>query len=294
MRLPQLSTGIWEQVIDSIPIFNGLGDISDHYEISSSTLQACCLVCRSWLPRSQLRLLTRVMLSTSHQFQVFLTKLTRSPSLGQGVKTLIITRRFLSPLHSTTPELEPVGYQNWIYTAVATLPSFLTKLETLQFRALHTMHPIFIVLTSQFKSIRHLQLFNLSQQSFSEYVQLVNRFPQLQALSIEYHKLPKSGHCVPIRRCRLRQLVIGISDDDMGSGDALQSMLSSTAWLSAIEFLSISVSHTTLPDYTTMDLILQRCARTLRCLMLDFDATEEVKYGMWNNDLSGHHITDSR
>ncbi|KAJ3478553.1 hypothetical protein NLI96_g9671 [Meripilus lineatus] len=218
------------------------------------------------------------MLSTSHQFQVFLTKLTRSPSLGQGVKTLIITRRFLSPLHSTTPELEPVGYQNWIYTAVATLPSFLTKLETLQFRALHTMHPIFIVLTSQFKSIRHLQLFNLSQQSFSEYVQLVNRFPQLQALSIEYHKLPKSGHCVPIRRCRLRQLVIGISDDDMGSGDALQSMLSSTAWLSAIEFLSISVSHTTLPDYTTMDLILQRCARTLRCLMLDFDATEEVKY----------------
>lgn len=93
------------------------------------TLTACALVCRSWVPRSRIRLFQKVDLNSRGRASKFLAVLSTAPEFGQLVQTLDII----------CDEKESGG-NGWIYDVLRVLPPLLTNLydhsiiQTLVFR----------------------------------------------------------------------------------------------------------------------------------------------------------------
>ncbi|KAJ3478663.1 hypothetical protein NLI96_g9604 [Meripilus lineatus] len=275
MSPPQLPTEIWERVIDWIPIFDGLGYRWMHNTTTKNTLSACSLVNWSWLPRARFHLFIHVELTTTRQSQAFLSILLRFPSASKGVKQLAI---FPSKPDSTTAKIEPSHY-NWVYNILATLPNFLTELESLIFTELPDLHPTFIVMASRFRSVRELQLLELDKMSFSEVVRLINRFPRLQVLNIANCQWVKPAHYYPSKKCQLYRLWFDTDGDCQD--DALRWMTSSMDCFSALQVLLLtSPSTMTVRGDPRVESILVQCSRTLKFLLLDID---EENFGEYND-----------
>lgn len=262
MPMPELPIEVCERIIDWIPDYGNL-IIPMYAKESRDALYACCLVCKSWVPRCQFHLFFRVELSNSRQAQSFFDILAHSPSVSKGVKTLVISPS--RPIPDETPKTPPAFY-NWVYTALFTLPSLLTELWQLVFRELPTFHPNFIRLAPQFQSVRILFLNVSFGLSFREIVQLVNRFPELQVLQLWQCHWTQPAHCYPKKQHPLRVLCV-VTGGDCRS-DALNWM-SSSRCLSALRsliFYSVDTLH-----IAKLDCVLQQCTRNLRYLRVYFE-----------------------
>lgn len=256
LRLP---TEVCERVIDYIPYYTD-PDGFTHTKKSRDTLSACSLVCKSWVPRCQLHLFARVELTNSLQAKSFLGILARSPSVGQGVLGLVISP---SPPSTEQASKIPPCYYNWIYKTLTTLPSLLTKLYQLVFQRLPTLHPTFILLASQFKTVRCLILNDLVDQSFREIIRLVNRLPRLQELQLRWCRWRQPAHFYASKQ--LESLDIQAGDDCRR--DAIKWM-SSSRCSSSLNSLVFSSIDTIL--IIELDRVLQQCTATLRYLHVYF------------------------
>ena len=73
---------------------------------------------------------------------------------------------------------------NWIYNVVNIFPVLLPALQHLKYSKLPHLHSSFLVMSSEFASIHTLTLEGLNHQSFCELVRLINRFKNLQEVTI--------------------------------------------------------------------------------------------------------------
>lgn len=152
------------------------------------SLYACSLVCRSWVPRSRTHIFRSVLLYSSKKGKRFIIALSTTPGLGEYVDELTITVGYPDPG-------EPGG-TGWIHQVLSAAAPLLVNLNRLAFGNLRVLHPTFIALVSQLKTVRTLIVndFRVGNQSFREIVQLTNRFKNLQDLVISRTewKLPVS------------------------------------------------------------------------------------------------------
>lgn len=261
MPVPQFPTELCERIIDFVP-FDSDPNGGAYGKRSRDTIYACSLVCRSWVPRSQYHLFLLVQLSSSRQAKAFFDVVTHSPTIGKGVLTLII-----SPTQEVSRETpNPPNFFNWIYRALATLPSFLTNITTLQFERLPTLHPSFVVLVSRFGTVERLFLNDLSNQSFCEIIQMVNRFPRLTSFRLLRCQWTQPAHYYANQRHQLKML------HNATHGDCRRDVLnwaSSSRCLSGIQSLIFESVDTLL--ITEMDRCLRQCTHTLRYLFIGFD-----------------------
>lgn len=281
MPIPQLPTETWEQIIDWIPLYEIQSDRETHDLVSRDTLWACSLVCWSWVPRSQFHLFVDVHLSTSPQHESFHSVLSRFPSVGQGTKSLTLSP---SPPHARRTNTGPQpNHYNWVYTALTTIPRFLTRLQTLVFLRLPVLHPSFVALASQFKPIRNLELSYLENHSFTEIIRLVNRFPQIQTLDISNSQWSTPGNFGPTRRHRLKRFWVNTYGNTRG--DILRWMSSSIMCFSELQNLTPKL--TLVVGENPLDHIFGQCFKTLKYLMLDIQANDndDAVFGMYDRVL---------
>lgn len=240
---PRLPTEVCEQILDVTPRSGDLG--------------RCALVCRSWLPRSRLRLYYRIELDGNLQTLRLITAFETSPDLGRLVNILQLPK---STARKGSDASKPSN--NWIYKAVSTLPRYLTCLEALHFYDLPQLHSIFPVLCSKFTSIKQLEIVHPQNWSFCDVARMVNMFPHLQHLALSDCKWRRPIHFSRSKRhvfatLRMTQMI----DLDCGD-DVLEWILASrsASTLTELYWSGLKASH----NATLLQMVLQNCPRTLQ------------------------------
>lgn len=273
MSCPELPIEVWERVIDWIPSeFPKDGDI--YNKESRDALYASALVCRSWTPRSQHHLYASVELSDTFQARSFFANITHYRFFPGKVRALVI-----SPSRDDLQEgsnLIPC-YFNWIYEAFVVLPPLLTNLLTLTFRRLPILHPSFVAMASQFKTVRYLRIESLASQSFSEIIRLVNRLPRLRQLRLEKCEWPQPAHCYPSKRHRFKEVTV--QESERCTSDVLHWM-SSARCLSSLNLLTFGEVKLNTTIVPSLDRVLTLCAIPLRYLSITFRGPVSNTVGM--------------
>ncbi|KAJ3479721.1 hypothetical protein NLI96_g8868 [Meripilus lineatus] len=186
-----------------------------------------------------------------------------------------VSPEFNIPLQDQTQDKAEVpsissSYYNWIYKLLMQLPPLLKNLSALIFDGLPTLHPRFIRLVSCFKTVKALTLQNLSAQSFSEIIQLINRLPQLTFLNIGNMEWVRPARFFPSHRIRLEQFICDIASDGM--------MVDMLDWLESLQHLSgLRYLDIFIPKSSAMNKvhhILHRCTHSLRFLRLYSDSKD--------------------
>lgn len=168
---PRLPVEVCEQVIDQVALFRVL-----NWWQRYDTLHSCALVCRSWVPRSRVRLFHSVWLNSKRRASSFLAALSISSGLSQFVQELWIAG-----------SRKKGNSDGWIYDVLRILPKLLKNLHGLIYENLPTLHPIFVPLSSRFTTVKSFAFYgssDLKSQSFREVIQLVNQFKNLRELTI--------------------------------------------------------------------------------------------------------------
>lgn len=137
----------------------------------STVLLNCALVCRSWLPRSRILLYRIVHLRQKHSrsAELFNTTILRNSKLGEYVRELHIH-----------PDGEP---SNWFYK-LHQLP--FPNLSHLTYGDLPVVHPSFFVYPKLFGTVNSLELTGMDRWNFRDIVRLLNGFPNLRRLSVDW------------------------------------------------------------------------------------------------------------
>ncbi|KAJ3482627.1 hypothetical protein NLI96_g6845 [Meripilus lineatus] len=172
---------------------------------------------------------------------------------------------------------------NWVYKVLIRLPFLLVNLETLDLRYLPTLHPSFIRLASCFKNVKTLSLWELSNQSFSEIIQLINRLPQLKSLRVMLCQWEKPVRFSPSNRLRLEtfhasSLTSSVKTDMLDWLESLQDL----SGLSTLELWDAFRSS----DLDKLSHILRRCTHSLKYLYLWMDLSGNDAFESLS--LSGH------
>lgn len=177
----------------------------------------------------------------------------------------IISLRDQKQIDTERTHIPPCHY-NWIYRILIRLPP-LTNLSTLQLFALPTLHPSFFRLASRFKAVKALFLHDLSKQSFTEIIQLVNCLPQLKFLLLFACQWNRHAQSFPTSRLRLEKLncftLEGAEKDMLDWLGRLEDL----SGLSALEFGNLTEPS----DMVKLHPILQRCTHSLRYFFLDLE-----------------------
>ncbi|KAJ3477427.1 hypothetical protein NLI96_g10467 [Meripilus lineatus] len=129
----------------------------------------------------------------------------------------------------------PPCHYNWIYKVLIRLPPLLINLSVLHLHNLPALHPRFIRLVPCFKTVKTLTLQNLSSQSFSEIIQVVNRLPRLRSFRIHYSRWDLPARFFPSHRLRLEQLICILVSEGSGGRDIGTDVLD---WLGSPQDLS--------------------------------------------------------
>lgn len=157
-----------------------------------STWKACALTCRAMTPRSQYWLFRHIVLSSQSQATSLANLLKLNPKVGSYTDKLSIS----------TPETQ-VGWISWIPLLLAPRLTNLTVLR-LEGNLFSRAHTNLITSLSSFKSVKKLQLYNVTFSTLAAFVRLVQAFPRLAVLrslyttwkphppSAEYHPVPCS------------------------------------------------------------------------------------------------------
>lgn len=189
-----------------------------------------------------------------------------------------LSAQLLNRAHNETEEISiPPCYYDWIYKVLTRLPPLLVKLSTLEFRELPTLHPSFIRLVSCFKAVKILTLWNLSDQSFSEMIQLVNRLPCIKSLHVLDCDWNQPTHFFPSKRLQLERLHFNSIVDAVKTRKDVLNWLGSLRDLSqftAIDFFLVNLCH-----MTKMYRVLQRCMHSLRFLYLAVNVPSSDPFG---------------
>lgn len=276
---PKLPIEVCERIIDCLPAFIGFPCWDwPNFGTERRTLYTCALVCRDWVPRSQHNLFCQVELCTTRQAHAFLDIVTRFPHRAKLVQSLSIspapygTSRLVLPKKPSNPPC----YYNWIYQALERLPHLLVNLSLLDLRSLPTLHPSFVHRASRFKTVKALSFFDLSEQSFSEIIQIVYRLPRLESLQMGYCSWNQSARFFSRNRPRVKKLHLpSISQET--SIDLLN-------WLGSIQDLShLDTLCMRIPSLSESRIqlhhILRRCMYSLRSLFLDLDFVDGDPFG---------------
>lgn len=171
-----------------------------HDPLRMFTLFQLCLVCHSWLPRSQRHLFERVTIKTQRQWNSF------HCSVNIANRCNLVRHLALFgpqvPVHNSdnTDNASNFPSLQWLYDAVIALPQRLPNLHTLELGELPILHRAFILLCSRFKQVTALHLQRLSRQTFLEITLLITRFPAIHTLYFSDCAWPSPSQVHSIRR----------------------------------------------------------------------------------------------
>ncbi|CAL1715928.1 unnamed protein product [Somion occarium] len=164
------------------------------------TLINCLLTCRSWAPRSRLRLYTDVHIRTEEQLMRFVSILRTNPRLGSVVCHLRLGE--LDPLGNLHDQSQP---QHWIHLAASRLP-VLSSLRRITFVQLPTESPWYAMLMRQYRkftNVRELCLAYPPSMVPQDLERIVSFLPDLTSLGLRDHLYSfssSSSNFPPIRQ----------------------------------------------------------------------------------------------
>ena len=153
-----------------------IDQIIDHLHDDISSLQACCLTCRTWMPSARIHLFCDVLLTTERA-AAFALLLDASPDISLFVKRLNI-QGDASQLYSKS------GY---IETIVPTIAPKLTRLSTLRIDSvtLAHLHPKALsALIDGFPVLKTLSLSSVTFEKFRDFAALVIAHPLIERLDL--------------------------------------------------------------------------------------------------------------
>lgn len=254
---PIFPTEVCEMIIDKVgdDIFEPCSQ-SQWSQPRAKALSSCALVAPSWLPRSRVHLFRDVCLSSEWRTERFIEALIHSPSLGKHVYTLRIK--------PDTVE----DSQKWIHRILLYLPRLLPHLYHLQFFNLPVLHRSFVVLASRFTSVESLELSGLQAQSFGEIIQLINRYPHLDRLSIVDCKWRIPSRYLSRKQHEITKLTL--RNDPDYQKEALNWVLASRSTLTLRVFCSISK----LSSHGLEEQVLRTCLSTFQEIAIVGSITE--------------------
>ena len=187
---------ICELIIDIIKEEHQSRNISGR--IQTSTLNACCLTCRDWLPKARKHLYTVVWLS-ANKINKFTRSISSNPSIGDLVRGLWLYHVDGNPQH----ELSLVPWQ---------LPHRLSNLTRIGFHSVNFghIHPRFFDLLRRFESVTTVICTFVQFSSLHQIPRLVMAFSNLKNFGCNYQTFPGredgSSLATPLA-CRLRYKV---------------------------------------------------------------------------------------
>lgn len=168
-RLTTLSIEVCEHIIDILA--QDLG----YCEGDQETLVACALTCRSWYPRSRLRLYSSVHLDT-RQIKAFIASVTSKPSNGRFVRHLELYGISTKPEDQADLILVPVQ-----------LPDRLPNLIHISFYRIKfsVPHSSFFAHLRRFGKVRYIRCDDATSSSLHRVAQLVRSFPSLERFYLD-------------------------------------------------------------------------------------------------------------
>ena len=160
---------IYETIIDIVGLDRALAISFPQSDYQHTTLRACCLTCRSWLPRARYHLYTTVLLNMG-MIPTFVSSLSANPANGLLVKKLYVV-------------------DHWKYRSALSLiplqfPQRLVNLEhvSLDRPRFGDVHTSFYGQLRKWKSVRSLVLHNAAYSSLDQVVRILTAFPNLRRL----------------------------------------------------------------------------------------------------------------
>ncbi|KAK7691109.1 hypothetical protein QCA50_006212 [Cerrena zonata] len=238
--------------------------------ISRDTLCNCALTGRSWLPRAQFHLYTKVCIESEDQLRKFSSTVRRNPTLARQVRQLELSGKY--SLHTEGAE------DFWIYYAAVHLPP-LPFLEKITLRYLPpAASRSFMVFTQfrKFTAVRNLWLASPRTLHAGDLGRILSPFPQLTQLSITQANttfaqplplptpLPQHHKCTQLSSLHL--------DIPLKAGSSAMSEI--LEWFSEcpiLKFTSLSCTQFRAGQHhNALRKLIQRCGHHLRHLNLEW------------------------
>ena len=212
-------------------------------------MSSCTLVTRFWLPRACLHLLNTIYLDSQWRTDAFSQALTLTPILGLRVHYLSISSK----------SNESAAHE-WIHRILLFLPPLIPHMHSIAFTNLPILHPSFIALASKFTSVKSLELYSFKAQSFGEIIRLVNRYSNLEQLSIVDCKWNTPTYYVSERQHNITNLTL--RNRAKCQRDALTWALTSCSTLTLRQFTCLISNPATVE--LEEERVLKTCQSTLQ------------------------------
>ena len=245
------------------------------------TLIACSLVCREWRNHVQ-TFLSQPTEVSGEELKSFSDALVRDPRISWGIRTLVVAKKF-----NTTP-ISPFAIQH--------------KLRHLDYLIIHnldlTREHLFLYRAPLFRSVRKLKLYRLRSCHLSHLIRLINAFPSLFKLELEFafDKLEFHGQILPkLCRSETRALTWLQLDLKPGVSRLIDRFLISEPFLAQLKTLVLFVWDVLdEEDFTSsfkgVEGLLDRCRNTLEDFRVHLHEVPMVKFV---SDRGGYIIIES-
>ena len=147
----------------------------------------------------------------------------------------------------------------WIHRILLFLPPLIPHMHSIAFTNLPILHPSFIALASKFTSVKSLELYSFKAQSFGEIIRLVNRYSNLEQLSIVDCKWNTPTYYVSERQHNITNLTL--RNRAKCQRDALTWALTSCSTLTLRQFTCLISNPATVE--LEEERVLKTCQSTL-------------------------------
>lgn len=214
MPAPCLPIEVSELIIDACASRHCINSVSgDWSEDGGTSLLACALTCKAWLPRSLFHLYRGVTLYGDDRTRSMVEKLKKTPHLV----CLITTLRHIIPSdnnsHQDTCHLVPRYLAKLSQTPLnLQVVEILSAASSPRPQLGSTTHDTFLRSYSIFRSVETLRLGGITFESFSYFARLVLCFPRLRHLTLHLVDFQKLNNYPPRiargKQLQLRTLVI--------------------------------------------------------------------------------------
>ncbi|KAJ3477473.1 hypothetical protein NLI96_g10444 [Meripilus lineatus] len=269
----RLPLEVCEDIIDHIPprhiltspvIFGISGDRRPPGHLTyRRDLCACALTCRSWVPRTRIKLFCYVLLNSPKSGQAFVEAISASPELGWYIQCLSI-----GTSHNRYQVKRPS--EGWIYKVIQALPPITPNLHYLEYCNLPFPHPIFIALSAQFVTVKSLHLNSMRGDTPRRLAQILSAFKNVKELTItdprfERDLIGRDFYYGRAQRPVNLNLVLGRDVD--ADRYNLHELLIKSGLCGSLRKLSLEINKS---QYPLLDSLVPHCSRTLRVLFISF------------------------
>lgn len=279
--IPRIPVEIWEHIIDLVP------DDTCTYWFQRRTLRACALTCRSWYPRSCIRLYRSARLAgdeRTKEFAIFVRKVQshlalRVRHIGNHTGSIRLPEH--PTAHHLVPLLTAALPRTHLDIHTVTVSRDITSARPLSLGA--ATHDSWLRSYARHRSVHTLDLSRIRFDSLSYFVRFLLVFPSLQHLLLDNVSIGNLDQ-YPTRIARQKHLALHPLRLNFNLASTWPTFLSRLIkWLSdsnallSTKAVSISVMGTLSVDPTSVDLtVSQILAYTSGASLKKFTFRSEV------------------